>query len=234
MYNIIPVKFDKLTTIAQIADIHIRILRRHDEYKQCFDILYKQLREELLNGNGIIVVAGDVVHAKTDMSPEMIQLASEFLNTLANIAPTIVIAGNHDCNLSNVNRLDALSPIIDNLKNPNLHYLKHSGIYTVADVDFAVHSILDDRSKWPVANDCKAKTKIALYHGPIYGAKTDSNDTITDRHVEISLFNGFDIVMLGDVHKKQTLQEYSVEEIEVDENEVEQYLKDGWEIVVPL
>jgi hypothetical protein len=36
---------------------------------------------------------------------------------------------------------------------------------------------------------------------------------------------------LGDIHTHQSLQEYSFEEIEVDESEVEKYKNKGWEIV---
>jgi len=209
----ITVPFENLKTVAHISDIHIRLFKRHEEYRDSFNTLYNQLRHKNLLNDGIIVVAGDVVHAKTDMSPEMLQLASEFLSSLANIAPTIVIAGNHDLNLANVHRLDALTPIIDNLQNPNLHYLKRSGIYQIADVDFAVHSVLDDKSLWPLVDQCTTKTKVALYHGPVYGALTDGNYTITDRHVYVDMFTGYDIVMLGDIHKYQILQERDEEKL---------------------
>jgi len=142
------------------------------------------------------------------MSPEMVELASEFLRTLADIAPTFVIAGNHDLNLSNMNRLDSLTPIIRNLNHSNLHYLKHSDIYQVADVDFAVFSILDDREQWPEVQNCRKNArKIAMYHGPVHGAQTDIKYVITNRHVSVDTFEGYDVVLLGDIHKYQVLQE---------------------------
>ena len=230
---IIKVAFDKLTTVCHLADVHIRLYKRHDEYRLALGRLYDKLQKNT-NPNRVIVVAGDVVHAKTDMSPEMVELASEFLRSLAEIAPTLVIAGNHDLNLSNMNRLDSLTPIIKNLNHPNLHYLKHSGIYQVADVDFAVFSILDDRDQWPSVQDCRPEArKIALYHGPVHGAQTDIKYVITNRHTDTSTFDGFDIAMLGDIHKMQTLQERSEEFIEVDSSEVEEYLKKGWQIDIP-
>lgn len=230
---IIKVAFDKLTTVCHLADVHIRLYKRHDEYRTSFTRLYDQLRNTDLT-TGCIVVAGDVVHAKTDMSPEMVELASEFLRNLANIAPTFVIAGNHDLNLSNMNRLDSLTPIIKNLNHENLHYLKHSGVYQVADVDFAVFSILDDREQWPNAQDCRPEArKIALYHGPVHGAQTDIKYVITNRHTTVATFDGFDMALLGDIHKYQVLQERSEEFIEVNSSEVEEYLKKGWQIDVP-
>ena len=46
---------------------------------------------------------------KTDMSPELIQMLSDLFVNLEDICPTILIAGNHDCNLNNRSRLDVLS-----------------------------------------------------------------------------------------------------------------------------
>lgn len=205
-YTPIFAGIDKLRKIVHLADIHIRLFKRHDEYRECFETLYNQLKQEDLT-DSIIVVAGDIVHAKTDMSPEMVVLASEFLKSLESIAPTLIIAGNHDLNLSNMNRLDSLTPIVKNMNCERLWYLKHSGVYRVGDTDIAVFSILDDKEKWPSVKDCEMKRKIALYHGPVHGAMTDARYTITNRHVETHTFNGFDMVLLGDIHKYQVLQE---------------------------
>lgn len=206
----IPVPFKKLKAICHTADIHIRLFRRHEEYQQCFDRLYADIKEQEMMGltDYVIVIAGDIVHAKNDMSPEMVDITSRFLSSLADIAPTIVIAGNHDTNLSNQNRLDSLSPIISALNHPNLHYLRNSGVTTVADTDIAVMSLFDEQANWPTADDCSSPNKIALYHGPVYGATTDTNFVITNRHVNVSMFDGFDMVLLGDIHAPQILQVY--------------------------
>ncbi len=114
--HVLTTHIEKLETILHLADIHIRLFKRHAEYQDVFTQLYDDLRKRDLK-NTAIVVAGDIVHSKTDMSPEMVRVTSEFLSTLADIAPTIIIAGNHDLNLANLNRLDALSPIVDNLNH---------------------------------------------------------------------------------------------------------------------
>lgn len=199
----------KLTTVRKIvhlADIHIRLFKRHAEYKLVFDELYASLRRRDLTDTAI-VLAGDVVHSKTDMSPEMVQVVSDFLSTLGDIAPTIVIPGNHDLNLANPNRLDALSPIIDNLNHTQLHYLTGSGIYQLGDVQFGVHSIIGSPDEWPSPSDMTSATKIGLYHAPVNKAQTDVGYTITNR-VTVETFSGYDMVMLGDIHKSQILQEY--------------------------
>ena len=209
---IIPVSFNTLKSIVHIADVHIRLFRRHEEYESAFERLYADIRTKQEQGlrDFIIFLGGDIVHAKTDMSPEMVEVTSKFLANIANIAPTILIAGNHDCNLANTNRLDALTPIVNNLKHPNLYYVRESDIVTVADTAFAICSIFDEQENWPSADDIEGvKTKIALYHGPVHGAQTDASFTITNRHVHLDTFKGFDMVLLGDIHKHQVLQEYA-------------------------
>lgn len=200
--------------ILHIADIHIRLYKRHQEYETVFKNLYAELDARDLT-NTIIVVAGDIVHAKTDMSPEMVRIASAFLRELADRTDTIIIAGNHDLNLANPHRLDALTPIVDNLKHKNLHYLRMSGIYEFADVEFGVHSIIGESSEWPViSNFTKTKPKIALYHAPVNKAQTDVGYSVTSR-VTTDVFDGYDMVLLGDIHKSQILQEKSVGKPEI-------------------
>lgn len=210
MTNIIKVPFQKLTKVLHLADIHIRLYKRHDEYREVFATLYDQLRQAN-DGSSVIVVAGDIVHAKTDLSPEIVVLTTEFLSTLATIAPTLVIPGNHDLNLANQSRLDALSPIIAGINNDNLHYLKESGIYYVGEVPFGVYSIIGDSGEWPSPVK-QATTNIALFHGPIHNAQTDIGYTVTSRHHTVDLFDGYDIALLGDIHRHQSLQAYSVQE----------------------
>ena len=81
---------------------------------------------------------------KTEMSPELVDQLSRLFGNLADLCPTLIIAGNHDCNLNNRSRLDVLTPIVNNLQHKDLHYLKDTGVYRLADVDFAVLDVWDD------------------------------------------------------------------------------------------
>lgn len=203
MIRRIPVEFDKLKHIHHLADVHIRNLKRHREYKQVFDTLYTQINKQ--TNDSIIYVGGDICHAKTEMSPELIEMTSKFLSNLADILPTIIITGNHDANLNNVNRLDALTPIIDNLKHPNLHYLKSGGIYRLADVSFVVMSILDSSDKYKKSSEVDGDYKIALYHGSVHDSFTDTGYQLKNDQITTKLFAGYDLVLLGDIHKRQFL-----------------------------
>ena len=106
---------------AQISDTHIRNYKYQKEYRQVFSQLYKTLKEENVD---FIIHTGDIAHTKTQISPEFVELASDFLSSLADIAPTYVLLGNHDGNLKNSARQDALTPIVQNLKHPDLHLFK--------------------------------------------------------------------------------------------------------------
>ena len=114
-------------TIAHLADIHIRKLHRFVEYRQVFKNLYKQLKDLKPD---LIYIGGDVVHGKLDTSPEEVRMGANFFLELCKISPTIVIPGNHDCNLNNKSREDTLSPIVDHVKkiNAHHHYWKKSGV----------------------------------------------------------------------------------------------------------
>jgi len=111
--------------IFHISDVHIRNARRHEEYLSVFNNLYTEIQNRKTK-DSVIAVTGDIAHSKTDMSPELVDMISKFLIKLDSLCHTVVIAGNHDCNLNNSNRLDVLSPIIEGLDLNNLAYLKHS------------------------------------------------------------------------------------------------------------
>ena len=193
-----------INKIYHIADVHIRNVKRHKEYRQVFRRLYSYIKKTK-SENDIIYVAGDIVHAKTDMSPELIDLTSEFFSNLADLLPTIVILGNHDCNLNNNYRLDALSPIVKAINHKNLHYLKDNGVYDIQGVHFNVMAVDEKPVKYIHANDFEGNFKIALHHGSVHNASTDAGFTLSNTHVTTDMFIGHDLVLLGDIHKPQYL-----------------------------
>lgn len=190
--------------IFHLADTHIRLFKRHKEYEVVFERLYDYIRSNK-QSDDIIFLGGDIVHNKTDMSPELIYQTSKFLKSCADICPTILICGNHDFS-ENSRRLDALTPIVDTLNHPNLHYWKDSGVYELHGIVFSVFGICDDKSNWVRAKDIKGKCKIALHHGPIKGATTDIGHEI-ESGITSDWFDGFSISMLGDIHKRQYLND---------------------------
>jgi len=202
----IKTKFRTLKKIYHISDIQIRNLKRHNEYEGVFNNLYKFIAKD--PSNSVVYIGGDIAHSKTDMSPELVDQLSRLFKNLADLCPTLIIAGNHDCNLNNRSRLDVLTPIVENLQHNNLHYLKDTGVYYVGDVGFAVLDVWDDEAKKiPKPKDIKANTKVLLYHGTVDKAKTDLGFALPSK-IKLKHFDGYDMVLLGDIHKFQTLQDY--------------------------
>jgi|TARA_R110002124_G_scaffold49599_6_gene145278 DNA repair exonuclease SbcCD nuclease subunit/ABC-type Mn2+/Zn2+ transport system ATPase subunit len=188
---------------AHISDTHIKNLKYHYEYRVVFEQLYEKLREEEVD---YIVHCGDVAHTKTQISPEYVEMCSQFFERLANIAPTYAILGNHDGNLKNSSRQDALTPIFNALNHPDLHLLKDSG-ETMLDNTFCLNVLsVFDRDRWVKPTDTD-KINIALYHGSISNCKTDINWTMTNGEDELNIFEDFDFAMLGDIHRRQFLDE---------------------------
>ena len=200
--NVVKVPFRKLKHIHHISDIQIRNLKRHNEYEQVFEKTYEEIRKN--KNNAVAYIGGDIAHSKTDMSPELVDQLSRLFKNLADIVPTIIIAGNHDCNLNNRSRMDCLSPIVDNLKHPNLHYLKDTGVYKCADVTFVVWDVWDDKKEYIKAKDVEGDTKIVLFHGTVDRCETDLGFRLPS-DVKITQFRGYDMGLLGDIHKRQHL-----------------------------
>ena len=195
-----------INKVYHLADLHIRNLQRHKEYRLVFKKFLKQVKEDKIE-DSVIYLAGDIAHAKTEMSPELIQEISWFLTECAKLRETILITGNHDCNLNNNHRLDVLTPIVDNLNNPRIHYLRDTGVYNIHNLTFVVYSILDDKENWPKGKDVEGENKIVLFHGPVNKAQTDIGYTVSSNSFQVDMFDGFDMAMLGDIHKRQTFGE---------------------------
>ncbi len=190
--------------IAHIADTHIKNLKYHEDYRACFEQMYKVLREQDVD---CIVHCGDIAHTKTQISPEFVEMASDFFSNLADIATTFIILGNHDGNLKNSNRQDAITPIVQAIDSPNIRLLKNSGETPIANSNITLNVLsVFDRDNWIQPTDLD-KVNIALYHGAISNCQTDAGWTMVHGEDEVSIFESFDYAMLGDIHKRQFLDD---------------------------
>lgn len=196
--------------IIHLADIHIRTFRQHDEYKEVFRTLLidiKELVKTYTREEVRIVIAGDLVHQKIVISNEQLMLGTWFLRELEKIAPVILIAGNHDLLENNKDRMDSITPMVQFLPDANINYFKESKCYLDDNIVWCVYSIFEG-NKEPDIEAAKIefgldKTYIGLFHAPIINAKTDINYSI-DHGAELAIFEGCDVVMLGDIHKRQS------------------------------
>jgi DNA repair exonuclease SbcCD ATPase subunit/predicted phosphodiesterase len=182
---------------AHIADTHIKNLKYHYEYGIIFQEIYDTLRKEKVD---YIVHCGDIAHTKTQISPEFVEMCADFFRNLADIAPTYIILGNHDGNLRNSSRQDAITPIVEALENPNIHLLKNSGeVPLEGNITLNVLSVFDEDG-WVKPSD-KDRINIALYHGSVSGVVTDTGWVMTHGDHPVEIFDEFDYAFLGDIHK---------------------------------
>jgi DNA repair exonuclease SbcCD nuclease subunit len=151
-----------------------------------------------------IVFTGDLVHSKNQLSPELVEMVIWTLSESSKIAKTILISGNHDFLNSNLERLDTLSPIISALNNDNIVYYKDRGVYEDENVSWCVYSQFQGNVP-PDIKDAKG-FKIGLFHDPIQGLKTDLGFDFGEHAYDIEKFDGLDIVLCGDIHKRATFK----------------------------
>lgn len=213
-----------VTKIIQVGDIHIRNFQRSDEYHRQ---LLKFIDEckKIVDENGVeetrIVVCGDLLHSKTEISPEGYAMASWFLRQLDGICKTIVFAGNHDINTNNSNnRLDPLSVIFSMSNFNRVYYLDkeleyNSGCIEDDNIIWCLYSAFSDYME-PNILDMKDFhfrsgiqdsnfTYIGLYHGDVKSARTDTGD-IRETGKDGSYFELVDFALLGHVHKRQCIE----------------------------
>ena len=186
-----------INKIVHFSDLHIRLFKDHELYRGILNDMFNQFREIKPDR---IVFTGDLVHSKNQMTPELIEFVAWTLTECSKIAKTVLIIGNHDFLESNLSRLDALTPIIDSLENNNIVYYKNRGVYKDDNIDWVVYSLMDHNI--PPDIEKSNRKKIGLFHGPVQGLTTDIGYKF-DTGFEVDKFNGCDLVLCGDIHKRQ-------------------------------
>jgi DNA repair exonuclease SbcCD ATPase subunit/DNA repair exonuclease SbcCD nuclease subunit len=192
--------------IYHSADIHIpNRIDRHDEYRYVFKNLFMFLEQQNEKDKSILVICGDIVDSKTILSPECISMVVKFLKKLQKIMPVIMILGNHDVNMSNSDRMDALTPIVEHSNIfRKVFLLKNTGAYHHGNITFGVTSVYDKKI-FP-ANQIVNRRQyvIGLCHKTIQGATIDSGRVMQSEVKEG--FNGYYLMLMGDIHKHQYIR----------------------------
>ncbi len=197
--------------IAHISDLHIRNFKYRKEYLTAFEILYGKLKELKPD---LVINTGDTVHSKLSVSPELFDDVASHLLAVSSIAPYWVILGNHDLNLKNADRTDAISPIVRALQGRTKNEIRmpqpvHGGperMLKGAFPDFAFWNY-DIRKPITKVDPQDEDVNIGLYHGSISGCVTDQGFVMDEAEAEVAQFKGMDFVMMGDIHKRQSFRD---------------------------
>jgi DNA repair exonuclease SbcCD ATPase subunit/DNA repair exonuclease SbcCD nuclease subunit len=189
--------------IAHVSDIHIRNFKYRAEYRAAFQDLYEQLR--WLKPD-LIINTGDTVHSKLAVSPELYDELVDHMREMTEIAPYWITLGNHDLNLRNKSRSDAISPIVRALQTSTTHPLEllAPGFTWMPNIEFDQFRFWNyDIRGYKDFKPNPDKVNIGLYHGSILGCVTDMGFVMTDTEADLEQFQGMDYMMLGDIHKRQ-------------------------------
>ena len=178
--------------IIHCADIHIRNFIRMEEYADQLNKFVekcKEIAEDYEKDEVRILIAGDLVNSKNNVSNELFTFTSAFLRELEKVAPVIVIAGNHDLLTNNSSRIDTLTALFDTAGFENCKYLDQM-------LDYESGCVCDDNVVW------------ALYS--IIGA-TLNNGFIVQDGFDGDAFDQCSVVMAGHVHKFQELKRNGID-----------------------
>jgi DNA repair exonuclease SbcCD nuclease subunit len=187
--------------IIHYSDLHLKPYKQHARDKK---VLEKAIKEWKKIKPDRIVFTGDFVHSKNQMTPELINLMSWVMVETAKICKCVYIIGNHDFLENNMDRMDALTPIVESLNNPNITYYKDMGCHEDENILWCVYSLRSHNVR-PDIPDETDKYKVGLFHGPIEGASNDCG-FVFDDGFSVDRFDGCDVVFAGDIHKKQTFK----------------------------
>lgn len=215
--------------IIHISDLHIRTFQLHDMYKKQFKLFLADARKQVegYDYDEIrVVIAGDIAHQKINVSNEQMLLTSWFFKQIVDkIGKLIIIPGNHDFLENNHSRVDSITPVVELLNDPNITYYRDSGIYDDNNVKWVVYSLYQHNQRPDFVKEDDS-LYVGLFHGPIQGFTTDLGFEFDDAYDKIN-FRDCDIVLCGDIHKRAIVNIENV--IEVDEEYIDYYLKNGWE-----
>lgn len=186
-----------INKVVHFSDLHLRLFKDHELYRSILQDMITKFNEIKPDR---VVFTGDLVHSKNQVTPELIEMVVWILTECSKVAKTILIPGNHDALINNLNRLDTLSPIITSMNNPEIVYYKDRGIYEDENVSWCVYSQFQGNVP-PDIIDAKGY-KIGLFHGPIQGLKTDLGFDFGHEAYDMEKFKGLDVVLCGDIHKR--------------------------------
>jgi len=200
-----------IRTIYHIGDVHVwKDGNRDEEYTIVFENMYNEMKKKD-NKKSLIVITGDIFN--DGLSPTSVNMVKKIFINLCEICDVIVFRGNHDQKTKyDKEALDYLYPVLHNTITKNkLHILEKTGEYIYSNIIFGYTDVYDNEVYKIIANndnnnDTNNKIKIGLWHGTMYGSKTDSNIVFKDEHnvkFKCDDFSDYDYVMLGDIHKYQ-------------------------------
>lgn len=201
--------------VLHLADLHVRCSPtnndRYAEYKSVFDRIVRAIPEVYPD---ICLIAGDVFHSKYKCSARGADLFRSFVRCVSRTCPVYILAGNHDFQQSQTDSPDLVTAVLGNCDIPGVTLMNETGVYRFEDLSISVVTVQDAMEvgatcghrdvlpEFPKDVSETTKYRVAAFHGPVAYSRL-SNGSDLQGGVPVSWFDGFDAVMLGDIHVPQ-------------------------------
>jgi DNA repair exonuclease SbcCD ATPase subunit/DNA repair exonuclease SbcCD nuclease subunit len=139
-----------------------------------------------------------------------LELTLHLFRGLSALAPVFVIRGNHDYRQDVPHEKDMITALMS-YNIPNLHYLDKTDVYNFKNLSFGLVAIQDTllygattgiSPNLPPFPKGTAQYNVALFHGTISGCTLQTGQTTLNGY-PIDWFQGFDAILLGDIHLQQ-------------------------------
>ena len=214
------------THIVHLADIHLRAgnaaQARSDEYLHVFENLTNALTALpcIREKRALVVVCGDIFHHKYKLESITVRLWNRFLQAITDLAPVVLICGNHDLRQEDEESPDLIDVLLEQLpttKHPCV-YLKDTGTTSFQNVHVGLVRIRDtlrardtcglvkELPPFPTAPQTVGQhdVSVALFHGTLTQSALPNGMRLTAGHgYPLEWFAGYDLLLLGDNHKQQ-------------------------------
>ena len=216
----LPLPSKQYTHILHISDLHFGAKVSKDEFLHAFGKLKRFVQKWEFKDTAICVVTGDVFHHHAREHADIYCLAKECMMDIMEQLPTVMIRGNHDIDIHAPNKSDAISAaFMGNRHNDGDDYLfihpcavllKKTGLFRVGNIWFGCLDVLDASCEGcakmpPAPRKGEKEVRIALCHATLRHSKFFASEAYQESYMSCNVFDGYDAVLLGDVHKRQVL-----------------------------
>jgi len=174
------------------------------EYIEILSKLYLSIKQHqtLDNEHTLICILGDIFDTQTRASGYNIQDVSKMFNELSKLGQVIIIAGNHDFSVRNVEKyLDLITPITEILKltHPNIYYYNDSEMIRFNnDITLTILSPKDTFKDNILPYIPCDNFHICLLHDEIKTQKIHPMEP----HIDIDKVDKYDLVLCGHIHQR--------------------------------
>ncbi len=177
----------RVSHVVHLGDLHVRSgdaqRSRYAQYHEVFEATLAVIAtlQCVRQGSAVALLAGDTFHDRFVLQAPGLILVQRFLDRLADLAPVLIIRGNHDYRQDAPEHPDLVAALTAR-RDPRISYLKDRGLYRMGDLIWGLLPIQDVLQPGAASGhvpvglveplrlgtpDPPPRCSIALFHGPL-------------------------------------------------------------------